>query len=124
MSLYEHFTSSVIEPSSLPEGATLVTNTSFMVITRNAFWPSPALQAVGLASLKCLPAAQCLARTGEALSYTWLKVNSPGSALPRPEPPPVLAPEVWVTSQLHDRSSISPLWSLWVASPSTPSNLM
>src|SRR5678815_2068177 len=113
----------MISPPWPPLGLTLVMKTSFMVRTKKSFWPSPALRAVSLASLKCLPDAHCLARTGEALSYVWVKTKSPGLAFPLPEPPPVgLA--LWLTFQLHDSTSISPLWSLWVDSPSTPSNFM
>ena len=45
-SFYETETASTRSPPELPEGCTLVTNTSSSVIVRKSFWPSPALRAV------------------------------------------------------------------------------
>ena len=83
--------------------------TSFSVTVIKSFCPSPAFLHVNLASLKCLPEAQFLASTGDALSYTCVKTKLPGVAFPRPEPPPEAAPDTCDTSQDQEMTSISSL---------------
>ena len=61
-------TDSVMSPPCEPAGAMWLIRTSFIVILKKSFCPSPDLRATTVTVAKCLPWAQCLASTGDALS--------------------------------------------------------
>src|SRR5262245_55623148 len=94
--------------SLLPEGCTLVTRMSFILMIRYSCCPFPAFREMSVPSLMCSPVAHFVISTGDALSTACMMLTSLKFALPAPPPPPILIVPVCDTPNDHESTSISP----------------